>query len=262
MFNHKLLFFVLFIFMGSAVSLMADPKGDEAIQKYYQRAKPQDVSSIAEVTLFDKNGNTKYREFKMSTKTSSRGYMLFIEVLKPADVAGTKMLVIPTNDGGTEQRLFLPILKKVRKIALSDRSGEFVNSDFSYFDLEDKQFKDGTYVLLGEGETLSEPEFSGMKFDKIEETFKSSTAPYNKAILWVNATDHELYKMDCYDRKDGQLFKTFLFTKFLRQGAQSWHITYSGINHKKGSRTLIEYKNVVLNAGLSDSDFSVQKLEK
>ena len=216
---------------------------------------------IVATTLVDKSGNKKVRELDMYTKNAADGAFSFIEFKKPADVAGTKFLTTPTKDG-TEQRLYLPALKKTRKIASSDKSGEFVNSDLYYYDMEDRKLEDYTYTFLSDGETLADKAFAGLTFSKIEAKAKADNAPYSKSIFWVGSEDHEIYKIEAYDKTGGALLKTFLFVKFDTQKGMKTPVQTMVTNHKKGTKTLLQLNNLKVNSGLKDEVFSVKNLEQ
>ncbi len=248
--------------VGLAVTVSADAKGDDIAARYFARVKAADTSSNAVMTLIDKSGNRKVRELNMFTKDSPNGAFSFVEFTKPADVAGTKFLTTPLKDGSTEQRLYLPALKKTRKIASSDKSGEFVNSDLFYYDMEDRKLEDSTYTFLADGETLADKAFDGLKFYKIEVKAKADDAPYAKSIFWIGMDDFHVYKIEAYDKKGGALLKTFLFVKFDAQKGVKTPVQTMVTNHKKGTRTLLQLNNLKVNSALKDEVFSVKNLEQ
>lgn len=256
----KLSAMIVALAVGLTATVGADAKGDEIAAKYYGHTKAVDTSANAVMTLIDKSGNKKVRELDMYTKETAAGQFSFVEFQKPADVAGTKFLTTPTKDD-SEQRLYLPALKKVRKIASSDKSGEFVNSDLYYYDMEDRKLEDSTYTFLAEDVTLADKAFEGMKFYKIEVKAKDAEAPYAKSNIYINMDDFHAYKVETYDKKGGALLKTILFVKYEEQKGVKMPVQTMVTNHKKGSKTLLELKNLKVNTGLADTLFSVKNLE-
>jgi len=255
-------FAVIVIALVVGATASADPQGDKIAALYFGHAKAADTSANAVMTLVDKSGNKKVRELDMFTKDSPAGAFSFIEFKKPADVAGTKFLTIPAKDGTTEQRLYLPGLKKTRKIASSDKTGEFVNSDLTYYDMEDRKLEDSTYTFVSDNETLPDKAFEGMKFFKIEVKAKATDSPYAKSIFWINMDDNHAYKVEAYDAKGGALLKTILFVKYEDQKGLKIPVQTLVTNHKKGSKTLLQMNNLKINAGLKDEVFSVKNLEQ
>jgi len=246
--------------LGLTATATADTKGDEIAAKYYGHTKPTDTSANAVMTLIDKSGNKKVRELDMFTKDTPAGGYSFIEFKKPADVAGTKFLTTPVKDG-SEQRLYLPALKKTRKIASSDKSGEFVGSDLTYYDMEDRKLEDNTYTFLDENVTIADKAFEGMKFFKIEVKAKAEDSPYAKSNIYINMDDNHAYKVEVYDKKGGALWKTILFVKYDDQKGLKMPVQTLVTNHKKGSKTLLQLNNLQINTGLKDDIFSVKNLE-
>jgi len=258
--TFRTLFIAVALAVGFTAAASADAKGDEIAAKYYGHTKAADTQANAVMTLIDKSGNKKVRELDMFTKDSPNGVFNFIEFQKPADVAGTKFLTTPTKDG-SEQRIYLPAMKKTRKIASSDKSGEFVGSDLTYYDMEDRKLEDSTYTFVEENVVLADKSFEGMKFYKIEVKAKSDDSPYAKSFIYINMDDFHASKVEVFDKKGGALWKTILFVKYEEQKGVKMPVQTLVTNHKKGSKTLLQLNNLKVNAGLKDDVFSVKNLE-
>ncbi len=260
--NIVAIFLAAALAVGFTATVWADAKGDEIAAKYFALTKPADTTANAVMTLIDKSGNRKVRNLDISSKSDAAGDFSFSEFKTPADVAGTKFLTTPLKDGTNEQRLYLPALKKVRKIASSDKSGEFVNSDLWYYDLESRKLDDSTYTFLSDNETIADRAFEGMKFSKIEVKSKNADSPYAKSVFWVNMENFHTYKIEAYDKNGGALIKTILFVKFEDQKGLKVPVQTSVANHKKGTKTLLQLNNLKVNSGLTDTVFSVKNLEQ
>lgn len=242
----------------------ADEKGDQVATKHFALKKSDDSTGTAQMTITDKSGSKRLRKLEMFTKEGSDGTISFIRFIEPADVNGTKFLTIPHKGGDSDQRIYLPASKKTRKIASSssDKSGEFVQSDLFYYDMESRDFEDYTYTFISENETLADPAFAGMKFYKIEMKAKSSSSPYAKTVTWVNQDNYFAYKLDVFDKKDNALWKTITFPKVeLIKGVLIPTQTLV-VNHKKNSKTSMQMDNIKVNTGLKDDVFSVKNLEQ
>jgi len=253
----------LLIGCALATSVFADAKGDAIAQKYFDRVKSDDTKAAGSVmTLIDKSGGKKIRKLDIYYQDKPAGKNAYMVFAEPADVSGTKFLTLGHRGGDSDQRLYLPALKKVRKIATSGKDGEFVNSDFWFYDLEERYFEDNTYTFLSENETIADKAFTGMKFDKIEMKPVKTDSPYAKAVAYVNMDNNFIYKMDCFDKKDGSLLKTILFVKVETIKGILVPTQTMVTNHKKGTKTLLQLNNVDVNTGLKDELFSVKNLEQ
>jgi outer membrane lipoprotein-sorting protein len=239
----------------------ADERGLAIATKYFARVQPSDTSASAVMTLTDKSGGKKVRELTMLTKDSPAGKFSFVEFSKPADVAGTKFLTSPVKGGDAEQRLYLPALKKVRKIASGDKGGDFVNSDLSYYDMQDRKLEDGNYTFVGENETLDDAAFAGKKFYKLEMASKDASSPYSRSVFWLSMDDYQPARIDAFDAKTGALVKTILFPVYEEQKGIKVPVQTLVINLKRGSKTLLQLNNLKVNSGLKDDVFSVKNLE-
>jgi hypothetical protein len=251
------------LMVALAVGAFADAKGDEIAHKYFDLKKAADTTAPgSQMVIIDKSGNKKLRKldvFYQDKDTGKNAYMIFSA---PADVNGTKFLTIGHKGADSDQRLYLPALKKVRRISSSSKDGEFVNSDLWYYDLEERYFEDNTYTFLSENETIDDKAFDSMKFWKIEMKPVKSDCPYAKSVAWVNMADNFIYKLDCYDKKDGALLKTIVFPKVETMEGVLIPVQTIVTNHKKGSKTLLQLNDVKVNVGLKDEIFSVQQLEQ
>jgi hypothetical protein len=245
-----------------AFSAFADAKGDEIAHKFYDQKTPKDMISTASMVITDRSGITKARKLKMVMKDTAEGKKSYAEFIEPADVNGTKFLTVSKRGMETDQRLYLPAMKKVRKISSSSKDGEFVGSDLFYFDMEERFFEDATYTFLGENETLAGSAYAGMKFWKIAMTFTSPNAPYSKAIMWINMNDLAMYRSEAYDKKDGTLLKTIELNETKNIKGYTIGVKTTVSNIKKGSHTIMTLSNLDADIGVKDGDVSVKRLEQ
>lgn len=244
------------------IPLFSDQKGEELAKKYFDLKDSNDTRSDASMVLIDGNGNKKIRKLEMFTMEGKEGKNSFIRFIEPADVKNTKLLTLSHKNSDNEQMLFLPAMKKTRRISSSSKDGEFVGSDFYYYDLEDREFEDYTYKFIKGDDTVNSESYKNMKFNVIEMTAKDSNCPYSRSLAWINNSDNFIYKMEVYDKKDDKLLKTIFFLDVKKIDGILIPQKTVMMNHKKGSKTLLQLDNLEVNKGLSESIFTVQNLEK
>jgi hypothetical protein len=240
----------------------ADAKADEVARAYYGLSKAADIKTAATMTIIDKAGGKKVRQLEIDYREGSEGKDAYMAFSSPADVAGTKFLTIAHKGADAEQRLYLPALKKTRKISSSGKDGAFVNSDFYFYDLEDRHFEDNTYVFVAGDQTIADKAFEGMTFDKIEMKPVGANAPYSKVNAYANQADHFIYKLECYDKKDGALLKTILF---VRVESVKGHLVPTQVlvsNNKTGTKTLLAMSDLKVDVGANAELFTEKNLEK
>ena len=246
----------------SSTGAYADVKADEIIKASLDRKSPTDMMAISTMNITDRTGVVKVRKLKEVTKETAEGTKAYIEFVEPADVNGTKFLTVSRKGAETDQRIYLPALKKIRKISASGKDADFLGSDLCYFDMEKRYFEDGPYTLLAEGDTLPEPQFAGMQFAKISTVYKVANAPYSKAVAWYNTENMLPYKVECYDKKDDSLLKTITMDEVKTIKGYPMTMKTTIVNIKKGSKTEMLMTDVALDAGVKDSEVSLKRLEQ
>ena len=237
------------------LSLFADTKGEAVAQRFFDLKSANDTKGTATMVVISKKGSKRVRKLNMTTKDSEFGTDSYIEFLEPADVKGTKFLTVATVEG-EEQRLWLPALKKVRRISSSGKKGKFVGSDFTYYDMEDRNFDEANYTFI-ETKTID-----GEPFDVIEIVSKDATTPYLKSIAYAKQSDGFIYKSEFFDRKSKKLIKTLVVVETKVQEGIIIPVKVVMDNHKGGTKTVLITSNIMLNSGVTTATFSVKNLEK
>lgn len=250
------LFTIVSLLIGVSIAIFADAKGEEIAKKTYDLKEANDQYSMGTMVLIDKKGEKKLRKVEMYTKKTKVGTNSYIEFLEPADVKGTKFLTIGYDKGDDDQRLYLPALKKVRKISSSQKDGSFMGSDISYYDMEERSFEDSEYKYI------KEEIYNNIDCFVIESTPKDKSAPYSKQIMWISKNDYFPYKIECYDKKRDTLIKTIVAVETKTIDGVIIRTKMVVDNQKDGTKTLFQLENVKVNIGIKDDIFSVQNLEK
>ena len=248
-----ILFFALFCI---AAALNADEKGSAIAKKTYELKKSNDAYSEITMTLIGKDGSKKIRKLVMMSKEGADGRNTMVEFLEPADVKGTKFLTIAHKKTDDEQRLYLPALKKTRQISSTSKNGKFMGSDLFYFDMEDRNFEDGSYKFI------KDEKYNNKDFSVIEAVSLDKNSPYSKTVMWVSKDDNFVYKVECYDKKDDALWKVIAMVEVKVIDGIIMPVKTVVDNQKEGTKTLMQIDNIKLNSGIKDDAFSVQNLEK
>ncbi|OHD24013.1 MAG: hypothetical protein A2Y34_10245, partial [Spirochaetes bacterium GWC1_27_15] len=225
---------VVFITVLFAFALFADEQGDQIAQKNFNLKDSKDSYSEVTMILIDKDGNKKSRKLTMFGKETSKGRNSYVEFSEPADVKGTKFLTIGNKIGDDEQRLYLPALKKTRLISSSSKNGKFVGSDLYYYDMEDKDISEFTFKFL------KDDTFNNKNCFVLEMTPKDKNAPYSKTIAWIAKDDFFAYKLEAYDKKDGELLKVLVMVEVKVIDGVMIPTKTVVENKKDGTKTLLQ----------------------
>ena len=225
-------------------------KSDAAISGY------QDASSQMHMTLINANGQERSRVMKMIVLEMEGGDKSLMEFLSPADVKGTKFLNYEHVQKDDDQWLYLPALKRVKRIASKNKSGSFMGSEFAYEDLSSFNADKFSY----EGDAI-EVTVNGVKLLQGESKPVSKYSGYTKQVFFVDPKTFLIQKTDYYDRKK-ELLKTAVFSDY-KQLSGVWRIGKIEMsNHQNDKKTILRWENETIKNGLKEKNFHKRVLKK
>jgi hypothetical protein len=213
----------------------------------------QDSISHMEMTLINANGQKKVRTMKMKVLEGKEEDKSLMEFLTPADVKGTKFLNYEHVTKDDDQWLYLPALKRVKRIASKNKSGSFMGSEFSYEDLsafnvkkyiyENKEAQDidGVYVIV------SKP--------------VSKYSGYTKLVTYIDAKNFLAQKIEYFDRKH-ELLKVAEFSNYKNFGDVYRIGKIDMKNVQNDKETILIWKDEKIKNGLRDKDFHKRYLKR
>ena len=220
-----------------------------------------------EMVLIDKRGKQRIRTLHTFGKDAgengedSQSIMFF---LSPADVKNTGFLSYDYDDANKDddQWLYLPALKKTKRIASSDKSSSFMGTDFTYADMSKRDIDLYDYKLI------KEDEVKGHKVWVIEATTTNEKelkeTGYTKSVLFVRQDNFIVIRSLLWVKKGKKL--KYMDVKNLEQIDGIWVATEIEMKLKKGKKTqhitLLRMTNVKFNQAFSDDLFTVRSLEK
>lgn len=215
--------------------------------------------STAEMTMIlrNKQGDESVRQMVIKSLEvqgdGDKGLTVFNE---PRDIEGTAFLSFSHILEPDEQWLYLPALKRVKRIASQNKSGPFMGSEFAYEDLSSFEVEKYTYKYLGE-----EPCGELMCF-KVESYPVDKFSGYSKQVVWLDQDEYRVWKVDYYDRRES-LRKTLEVSDYQLYKDQYWRpLTQEMTNHTTGKSTVVKMKNIEFDTGLTDADFNRNALKR
>ncbi|MCP4983428.1 MAG: outer membrane lipoprotein-sorting protein, partial [Gammaproteobacteria bacterium] len=175
---------------------------------------------------------------------------------EPADVKGTAMLTYTHGLKPDDQWLYLPALKKVKRISSRNKSGPFMGSTYAFEDLGSQEVEKYTYNYLRD-----EP--CGDWICYVIERFPAyKHSGYTRQVVWIDNRGYRIVKAEYYDRKKS-LLKTLSTTDFQQYLGQHWRPgKMDMLNHQNGKSTLLEWTEYEFKTGLTDRDFRSQTLKR
>ena len=173
---------------------------------------------------------------------------------EPLDVKGTALLSFSHKRGDDDQWLYLPALKRVKRIASSNKSGPFMGSEFAYEDIASQEVEKYTYQYIGEDN------FEGKEAMLLERYPVDENSGYTRQRVWVDKERYIPLKVDYYDRKN-ELLKTLVFRGYQQYLGQFWRADQMFMeNHQTGKSTLLSWEKYEFRTGLTDGDFNKNSL--
>jgi outer membrane lipoprotein-sorting protein len=168
----------------------------------------------------------------------------------PRDVKGTAFLSYTHIGNPDDQWLYLPALKRVKRISSKNKSGPFVGSEFAYEDISSQEVDKYTYRYL------RDENFNGLDCFVVERIPVYENSGYTKQIVWIDKAEYRPQKLDYYDRKE-ELLKTLTFGDYRQYLGKFWRAhRWEMVNHQTGKSTSLEWSEFQFQTGLSDRDFN------
>ena len=254
--NLKLASVLIALFFAGTFSSNAQLTGTQIVDKAYNIATGDDQTSTLTMTLINKSGKKRVRKIKQFTKDFGKVEKSIMFFQSPADVKNTSFMNWSyDSDKSDDQWIYLPALKKTKRLSSDSKSDYFMGSDFTYDDLGDRKLDADKHKLLRE-ETVN-----GFKCYVVESVSKDEDYMYTKTVTWINKSNFVGVKKEFYD-EDGDLLK-ILSIKSTKKISGFWVIMKSEMkNVQKNHKTVIELSNIVINSGVSDSKFTERMMTR
>ncbi len=225
-------------------------KSDDAMSGFI------DSVSVMEMKLINARGQEKIRQMNMKILEGEKTDKSLMEFNTPADVKGTKFLSYEHINKDDDQWLYLPALKRMKRIASKNKSGAFMGSEFSYEDLS--AFNARKYKYSGDAKLGI---FNDKEVYVAESIPVSKYSGYTKLISYIDKDNFLIQKIEYFDRKK-KLFKTSYFEDYKKFGKinRIGKITMKNIQNDK--TTILTWSQEKINTGLSDKSFHKRHLKK
>lgn len=228
--------------------------GRELAQKVFDRETGRDATASVEMVLLNKRGKKRVRTFDSFAKHYGTLIRQAIRFTSPADIKGTAFLSIEKAAGETDQFLYLPALRRARRIVTSQKSHRFVNSDFTYEDMERRPVDDSQHTIAGE-----DRKGPIMCFVLESRPKKGVSSQYSLVKSWITKETYVPVYTEFFDKK-GRLIKKYKVLR-LEKKQGIWTEMYVKMEDlRRKHKTFLNVKTVTYNTGLEDRLFEVQSL--
>ena len=248
----KTLPFIVIVSLMLLVNLTAAPLPQEIMDKVMEVQSSTSSAMDMALTLIDPSGQERTRRLQTLSLTENDRTSSITVFLSPSSVKNTRFLAVENEQGKTDQWIYLPALKRVKRIAANEEGGSFMGSDFSYADMASTTYDadEATHTLLEETDTIYK--VRSVPFD---------TTTYGKTETTVDKATFLPLQVDFY-AKDGVTLEKQLLTKETEQINGRWIpkvITMTTIS--SGHSTRIEIIQAQYDIAMNSNYFTTRFLE-
>ncbi len=241
-----------------ALALTDEEKGLQIIEEVKRRDTGfDDIRMNMNMVLRNRNGDESKRSIRMKTlEVEGDGDKSLTIFDNPRDIKGTAFLSFTHALEPDDQWLYLPALKRVKRISSSNKSGPFLGSEYAFEDLNSFEVEKYKYKYLRE-------EVLDQRATLVVELYPQyQHSGYTRQITWIDKERYITLKVEYYDRKN-DLLKTLLYKDYQQYLEQYWRADEMLMtNHQTGKSTSLQWLDYQFRTGLNDRDFDRNSLKR
>lgn len=249
----------VFISLCMIYSVYAETQNDalSIIENVYNRVQPKDQEGTLTMSLINLRGEERVRkihQFIRDDGSTEKKIMFFIS---PADVRNTSFMnwSYKKSDKDDDQWIYLPALKKTKRISSEGKSDYFMGSDFTYDDLGDRQPDEDVHTVV------KKELINGTECTVVKSVSKDRKYMYGHTLTWIDTNKWIGVRKEFYDT-DGNHIKS-LEVKKSEKIDTYWMITHTEmVNHKTKHRTRMVLNGLELDKGISESQFNERTMTR
>ncbi|MEM9762081.1 MAG: outer membrane lipoprotein-sorting protein [Pseudomonadota bacterium] len=213
------------------------------------------------MTLSDPSGRTTVRDMQIDTREKEgegNGDKALTRFFSPPDVEGTALLSHARILDQDDQWLYLPGLRRVKRISSANKSGPFVGSEFAFEDLTASELGKYDYTYL---ETIQD-EKTSLELDVVECVPRYERSGYSKLHCYTDTEIFQSRRIEFFDR-GGRLLKTLDLGDYRQSPEGFWRSHVQTMtNHLTGKTTVLRYENYDFGVSLRERDFEPSILDR
>lgn len=231
---------------GLAIAREADRRGEAF----------GDFSVQFKMILRDRQGQESWREIRSRTlEIKDDGDKTLIVFDRPRDVTGTALLTFTHKTNDDDRWLYLPAVKRVKRIASNNKTGPFMGSEFAYEDIGSQEIEKYRYKYLRDERCA---EMDCFVFERCPTDPESG---YRRQLIWMDKAEYRPLKIQFYDRKE-TLLKTLELKDYQRFLDRYWRpARMDMVNHQSGKSTTLLFQNYRFRNGFTERDFDQNALQ-
>lgn len=231
--------------------------GLDIMLKVYNRPTGDDMTANLTMTLENSRGDQRIREIKQFLKEMGDMDKKIMFFISPADVRNTSFMnwSYADENKNDDQWIYLPALKKVKRISSDSKSDYFMGSDFTYDDLGDRHPNQDTHTVL------KEESIDGVDCYVVESIPKDEEYMYSRTVTWVVKDKWIGLKKEFYD-EDEDFLKRLTLKEYKEFGDVIIITNVAMKNEQKNHQTEMKLSDVKINTGIADRQFTERMMKR
>ncbi|MGD9346451.1 MAG: outer membrane lipoprotein-sorting protein [Candidatus Aminicenantes bacterium] len=241
-----------------------DLSAKEIVDRAFKATKAAGIEAVTTLTIMDSKGRERVREIAMVSKLYDDGQTekRLIRFLAPADVKGTGLLTYDYEKEDDDMWLFMPALRKIRRIVSSEKAKNFMGSEFSYADMTPPSLDDFTYTLLG-GSEAEGVECWEIAITPVDDDVADENG-FSKRVVHI-AKDIFVIRKAVYYDLDGELHKELNVKEIKEIDPQNHKYRFIHMimtNKQNDRKSVMRVNEIQFNPSVKDDYFTTRYLER
>ncbi len=255
---------LLLLLISLLFAFAEDLTGRQIADKSYQATKLAGSEATSTMTIIDSKGRERVRKIAQVTKLYDDGATekKLIRFLAPADVKGTGLLTFDYESADDDIWLYMPALRKTRRIISKEKAKSFMGSEFSYADMTPPNLDDFTFKILGEEVIEGTPCWKNEMTPKNDDIADENG--FSRKISFIGKEDFVIRKAVYYDL-DGELLKELTVgeIRLLDPENEKYRpIHMEMVNKQSDRKSVMQIDQIIYNPDVKDDYFTTRQLER
>jgi hypothetical protein len=234
------------------------------MEKVREVSRVRGLEAVSTLRIYDSKGRERVRQTSMASREFDNGATekRIIRFLSPAEVRGTGMLIVDHVDRSDDMWIYMPALRKTRRIVSREKSKSFMGSEFSNADMSAPNLDDFEYELL-RSENLDGIDCWVIESVPLNEEIMDEMG-YDRRVSWIGKSDHVQRKAEYYNQDD-ELFKRLRADNVRAidpEGRKFMAMHMEMVNEMNGRRSVMTIDRIQYNPDVKEEFFTLSYLER
>jgi hypothetical protein len=243
---------------------LAPPDGHEIMKKSRETSKLDGMEAISTLRIYDAKGRERVRQTSMASKLFDSGTTekRVIRFLSPSEVKGTGMLIYDYDERNDDMWIYMPALRKTRRIISNEKSKSFMGSEFSNADMSAPSLEDFEFKVTGSG-IVEGTDCWIVEVIPVSENIMDEVG-YDRQLAWIGKQDFVLRKAEYFD-EDDELFKRMISSdvRELDPAGKKYIATRMEMNNmQNGRKSVMTLDKIQYNPNVKEEYFTLAYLER